>query len=183
MKSYSLIGVLGAGLTAILFGACTVTTNNYGADGGDAGTSSGGGDDGSTTGDGGGSSSGSSSGSTSSSGSSSGSAEASTDAGTCTANVTVGSAACDNCIKASCCTELTACDTADDAGLDDAGNTACENLLGCALSYAAANDAAVGSGDLNTCAGATTDAAPSGATATATTLLNCAMAHCAAQCQ
>src|SRR5579862_7924703 len=70
MKSYSLIGVLGAGFAALAFGACTVTstTNNNGDDAGNSSSSGGSGDDSSIDGA---SSSGSSSGSTSSSGSSS----------------------------------------------------------------------------------------------------------------
>lgn len=181
MNSYSLLGVLGVGFAGILaFGACTSNTT-VNSSGDDAGSSSGGDD--SSVADGASSSSSSSSSSGSGLGSSSGSGEASTDApvdgGLCTAALTIGSADCDTCMKASCCDALIACDTPDDAGVDDAGNTACESLLNCALTYAATSDAGL-SDAVGTCNGG--DAA-TGASTTLTTLLSCAQTNCASQCQ
>ncbi|MGH7439304.1 MAG: hypothetical protein ACRENE_26760 [Polyangiaceae bacterium] len=192
MKSYSLIGVLGAGFAALAFGACTVTstTNSNGDDAGST-SSSGGGDDSSIDG----ASSGSSSGSTSSSGSSSGTSSSSGSSGasseggeagaTCNVSFSVGAMACDTCVQANCCSQLMMCDSSDAGGgtVDDAGNTECYNTLVCAIQFAATSDAGLTNDDINTCAGVTGDAAASGGAATAIGLLDCAMAHCATECQ
>jgi hypothetical protein len=53
------------------------------------------------------------------------------DGGTCSIGLDTGSADCDSCVAGSCCTALTTCDAPDDAGANDAGFSACEQLLGC----------------------------------------------------
>ena len=52
-------------------------------------------------------------------------------AATCGVALDTGSAECDTCVAASCCTQLTTCDTPDDAGVNEAGLDSCEQLLTC----------------------------------------------------
>lgn len=192
MKSYSLIGVLGAGFAAIAFGACTVTstTNNNGDDAGNSSSSSGGGDD---SGIDGASSSGSSSGSTSSSGSSSGTTSSSGsssggvaeggEGGTCNVSFAVGSPTCDSCVQASCCSQLTMCDSSDAGGgpADDAG-TECYNALSCAILLAGTHpDAALSTMDINDCA--MSDGGTTTGGTTAISVFTCVMDNCASACQ
>ncbi len=183
MKSYSLWGVLGTGcFTALALAACSVTTNNINTT-----PEGGGGDDGAATDGGGSSSGGSSSGASSSGGSSSGGSSSGGvaegggeggEGGTCQAALTVGSTACDTCMKANCCTELTTCDTPGDAGVNDAGLTVCEQNLDCVVRDAANADASLNVG-LSDCFSGDASAAPADLTA----LLSCASAHCATDCQ
>jgi hypothetical protein len=181
MKNYSLFGVLGASFAAVVaFGACTVTstTNNTGDDGGTSSSSGGGSDDSATDSPSADGASSSSSSGGSSSGSSSGVAD-SGEAGTCSAVTVFDPMTCDDCMKANCCDPLVACETADDAGLDDAGNSACMALFTCALGYAATSDAGLDDA-VTTCNGG---AGATGASTTLTTLLTCATTSCSAQCQ
>jgi hypothetical protein len=112
---YATLGVVGISCFAA---GCTTTVTSGNPDGaiGDDGAIIG--DDGAVTVDDGG-------------------AEAATEAGvgdtgaTCGIGVATGTAACDTCIEASCCTALTTCDTPDDAGVDDAGSSSCEQLVAC----------------------------------------------------
>jgi hypothetical protein len=75
------------------------------------------------------------------------------DGGTCSIGLDTGSADCDTCVAANCCTQLTTCDTPDDAGVDDAGFSSCEQLLSCIndanASADASADAGVGESDCN----------------------------------
>jgi hypothetical protein len=172
MKNYAWLGVIGIG--TLVAAACTVnsTTNNNGTG------LDGGGED-SSTADGSGSSS-------SSGGSSSGGSDASTTTdggGTCAAQVPVAGAACDACVKSHCCSELTACDTADDAGVDDAGMTTCEQLLQCTLTYAATADASL-TESISTCSGGEGGMTYSAAAQQlATMLITCTGTNCATECQ
>jgi hypothetical protein len=117
MKHYALLSVLGIGAA---LAACTVnsTTNNNGTDGST-------GEDGSTS-DSTASSSGGDTGTTGETGTSSGG-----EGGSCVLNVSLGTTACDTCATAHCCTELNTCDTADEAGVDDANLSACDALEKC----------------------------------------------------
>jgi hypothetical protein len=54
------------------------------------------------------------------------------DSSTCAAMASTGSAGCDGCLGSQCCAMLVACDTAADAGLNDAG--ACDRLVQCRMS-------------------------------------------------
>jgi hypothetical protein len=67
-------------------------------------------------------------------------------AATCGAALDTGSADCDTCVATSCCTALTTCVTPDDAGVDDAGSSACEQLLGCINDYNTTTDAGTDAG-------------------------------------
>lgn len=175
MKSYSLWGVLATSSFAAL-AACSVTTNNIntteGGTGDDAATDGGGSSSGA-----GSSSGGSSSGASSSGGSSSGAASDAGDGGSCRANLTIGAAACDTCMKANCCAELITCDTPGDAGVDDAGLTSCEQSLDCVVGLSSTSDAGI-SQALSDCFGGDASAAP----ADLTGLLSCASTHCFADC-
>jgi hypothetical protein len=184
MKNYSLFGVLGVGSAAALalVSACTVTTINNTGEGG-----AGGGDDAAADSTGssssGGSSGASSSGAsadgpTEGAASSSGAGDSGGDGGSCAANLTIGAAACDTCMKANCCSDLVACDAPGDAGVNDAGLTECEVLLDCTLNYSATADAGL-TESLQTCSGGD---ASTGAPAVLTTLLSCASTHCGTAC-
>jgi hypothetical protein len=81
-------------------------------------------------------------------------------------------------MKAMCCTTLVTCETADDAGVDDAGNSACYDALLCSLSFAA-DDGGTLDDAITSCTGGTT----SGTSTALTALLTCATTSCAAQCQ
>ncbi len=97
-------------------------------------------------------------------------------AATCAVALSTGDPTCDTCVATSCCTQLTGCDTPDDAGVDDAGFSACEQLLGCI------ND--VNSADGGTDGGATTcdPTYSSGEQTSATAVLTCIESACATQC-
>jgi hypothetical protein len=102
--------------------------------------------------------------------------DAGEDAGTCAVTLSTGDTGCDTCVATSCCTQLTGCDTADDAGTNDAGLSACEQLLGCI------ND--VNTADGGTDGGASTcDPSYSSSEQTsATAVLTCIESACATQC-
>jgi hypothetical protein len=182
MKVHSLFGVVGAGFAALaLAAACTVTTNNDGGVvGDDSGNSSGGNSDDSGATDGSSSSSSSSSsGAASSSGSGEGGEEAGEGAAACAAQTAFDPTACDTCVKAACCDKLVACEMPDDAGLDDAGNSACMGLfIGCVLNYHTMFDAGIDEA-LSTC----TSGSDAGANGTVTALVQCIeTSNCTAQC-
>jgi hypothetical protein len=82
------------------------------------------------------------------------------DAGACNAGLTLGSAACNACVSASCCAELLACDSS------------CQSDLQCALNYSATSDAGLADA-LSVC----------GSGVPAHTLVNCMTSKCFAQCQ
>ncbi len=180
MKSYSLWGVLGtSSFAALALAACTVTTNNINTNEGGTGDDSSAAD-GSSSSSGGSSSGGSSSGGSSSGGSSSGVTDAGDGGGTCSVGIASadgGPSACDTCMEANCCAELVACDTPGEAGVDDAGLTACENSLDCVVQLLSPDSGI--SQSLSDCFGGNASAAP----ADLTGLLNCATSHCATECQ
>jgi hypothetical protein len=69
------------------------------------------------------------------------------DSGMCPTAIDTGSAPCDQCIESLCCSQLDACATADDAGLDDAGASACARLTQCVFDWVAADAGSVSSGE------------------------------------
>jgi len=102
--------------------------------------------------------------------------DAGEDAGTCAVTLSTGDPACDTCVATTCCSQLTGCDTADSAGTDDAGFSACEQLLACI------ND--VNTADGGTDGGATTCNPSYSASeqTSATAVLTCIESGCATQC-
>src|SRR5258708_7400839 len=189
MKSYYLFGVLAAGVTtmAAFGGGCTVTTvnNGPGEDGGSSSGSSGATDDSSTASD---SPSGSSSGSSSSGSSSRASSSSSSgvsegggegEGGTCAAATVFDPPACETCMKAKCCSALLTCEAPDDAGVNDAGASACSQLFQCAIDYVAASDGGSTLDDaVATCTGGTT----TNASTLLGAVLTCATNSCASAC-
>jgi hypothetical protein len=97
-------------------------------------------------------------------------------AATCSVTLDTGSADCDTCVATSCCTALTTCDPADDAGDNDAGLSACEQLLGCISD--------VNSADGGTDGGAATcnPSYQSDEQTNAAAVLTCIETSCATQC-
>jgi hypothetical protein len=104
--------------------------------------------------------------------------EAGDGGGTCVVALDTGSADCDSC-TAACCTQLTTCATPDDAGVDDAGSSACLQLLGCINDINASSDAGVdaGVGETTCDPSYTTDQQ-----ANAEAVLTCIRTNCATQC-
>jgi hypothetical protein len=105
-----------------------------------------------------------------------------TDAGedapaTCAVALSTGDATCDTCVATSCCTQLTGCDTPDDAGVDDAGFSACEQLLGCINDFNTSADGGTDGG-----AAACNSSYSSGEQTSATAVLTCIESSCATQC-
>jgi hypothetical protein len=95
-----------------------------------------------------------------------------------------GSATCDQCLDSQCCTALVSCDTPDSAGVDDAGSSACEQLLGCTLDCLAGNpDAGVDGGTLTTCEALCNPSYTLSEQQNATALLQCQAANCSTSCQ
>jgi hypothetical protein len=190
MKSYSLYGVLGLGVAALVApAACTVTstTINNTDDGGIVG------DDTTLGTDTGSSSSGASSGGSetsteaSSSSSSSSGGDSGGDAGACPGapeivNIDGGAfPECNSCIQANCCAQIQACDSPDAGGgiVDDAtATTLCEDKLGCAVGLLKL-DAGTLTQNLATCFFDDASAAP----ASLTNLVSCAGTNCSTQCQ
>jgi hypothetical protein len=76
-----------------------------------------------------------------------GEAAAMTDAGTCPVGIDTGIAACDQCIEAACCQQWVTCGTPDDAGVDDAGASACVQLTQCVQDWVAADAGTLSSGE------------------------------------
>ncbi|HLK38241.1 MAG TPA: hypothetical protein VKU41_15870 [Polyangiaceae bacterium] len=168
MKTYAwylALGALGAGTIAAST-ACTVTTVNTPDDSGATVMINDGGSAESSTADGEGPDTG-----------------VILEAATCNTTVTSGSAACDMCLQANCCQQVVACDTPDDAGVDDAGLSMCEKLIGCVSDCvsppAGSNvDAGTTSSCFSTC-GASYSTAEVNA---ANTLVSCTTASCASMC-
>jgi hypothetical protein len=106
------------------------------------------------------------------------------EAGTCTVGADTGTAACDQCLDANCCPALTACGTEDEAGVDDAGVTACGQLVQCILDCVAGNaEAGIDGGTLSSCE---SDCGGSYSTTdqlNADSLVLCQATSCSAQCQ
>jgi hypothetical protein len=172
---YLALGIVG--VSAVAVAGCTVnTTNNNGT--GDAG------DDASTTDD---ATTGTSepdaatdTGTTpATDGSTPVVADAGDSGGSCAVALDTGSADCDSCVATSCCTQLTSCDTPDDAGVNDAGASACEQLITCINDFNTSTDAGVdaGAGE-SACNTAYT---PTEVT-TGAALLTCIRGTCGTQC-
>jgi hypothetical protein len=106
------------------------------------------------------------------------------DAGACTVGATTGSAACDQCLSTQCCNALVACDTPDSAGVNDAGASACEQLLSCILDCVAGNaDAGVAPGTLSQCQMICDPIYTSTEQQSANAVLSCETSSCASMCQ
>jgi hypothetical protein len=88
-----------------------------------------------------------------------------------------GTAACDDCVSANCCPEITTCDTEGDAGRDDAGHTTCGQNLGCILVNV---NPPPDSGQPPFSVPAAIQACGSAAAEAA--LANCAASHCGTEC-
>jgi hypothetical protein len=80
-------------------------------------------------------------------------------------------------MEANCCAQLVACDAADEAGVDDAGLTSCEESLSCVVGLVGP-DSGVDQA-LSDCFAGDASAAPT----SLTDLLTCASTMCATQCQ
>jgi hypothetical protein len=105
--------------------------------------------------------------------------EAGEAAATCSVALDTGVAACDSCVGSSCCTPLTTCAAPDDAGTDDAGNSACLQLLFCINDINNTSDAGVDSGAGETACNSSYSASEQAATQA---VLSCIRTSCAAQC-
>jgi hypothetical protein len=166
---YLTLGIVGVSAVAVV--ACTSTTTVNSTPGEDAST-----DDGSTTTpepD-----SGLDTGTPATDGSTTVVPEAGDDAGTCAVALDTGSADCDSC-TAQCCTQLTTCATPDDAGVDDAGSSACLQLLACINDVNTSSDAGVDAGvGESTCDPTYTADEQTNAEA----VLTCIRTSCATQC-
>ena len=108
------------------------------------------------------------------------SADAAGDGAASCGSFTTGAAACDACVQAQCCDTAAACDLPDDAGLDDAGLSACEQLVSCVT------DLCSDGGSLTDCLG--TCSPPNGLysvaeTSAASALLTCVTTNCAQSCK
>jgi hypothetical protein len=101
--------------------------------------------------------------------------------GGCTVGVTTGVPACDTCVGNSCCSQLTACSTPDDAGADDAGITACLMLVGCIQDCIQGSDAAP-PGDAADCVGECSPSYSQTEREQALQLLSCVGGSCSTQC-
>lgn len=100
------------------------------------------------------------------------------DSGVCASQIDTGSVPCDQCIESMCCSQLDACATADDAGVDDAGASACARLTQCVFDWVAADAGSLASGEA-TCGPSYTQTEQTQSHA----LITCIYGSCAAQCQ
>jgi hypothetical protein len=106
------------------------------------------------------------------------------DGGTCAIGADTGSPSCDQCVDSACCTALVACGTPDDAGSDDAGASACEQLLQCTLDCLAGNpDAGLDAGSLSDCQAICNPSYTLTEQQNANALIQCQATNCAPQCQ
>ncbi len=105
------------------------------------------------------------------------------DGGMCAVTADTGVAACDQCVNSTCCAALVACGSLDDAGADDAGASACEQLLKCTLDCVAGNpDAGLMPGTLTSCQMLCNPSYSSSEQANATGLLQCLTTACGQAC-
>jgi hypothetical protein len=101
------------------------------------------------------------------------------DAGSCSIGLDTGDATCNTCVETSCCTQLTTCDVTDDAGANDAGFSACEQLLACINDVNSTTDGGgeAGAGE-TACDGTYEQSEQTNAEA----VLTCIRTSCATQC-
>jgi hypothetical protein len=110
--------------------------------------------------------------------------ETSVEGGVCAIGADTGSASCDQCLDSLCCTALVACGTLDAAGANDAGASACEQLLQCILDCVAGNpDAGVSAGSQSSCEAICNPSYTPSEQQSASALLQCQMGNCTQQCQ
>jgi hypothetical protein len=113
-----------------------------------------------------------------------GQAETGLDAGVCAVISGTGSAGCDQCLDAQCCQAIVACATPDDAGTNDAGASACEQLLQCTLDCIGGNpDAGLDGGAPGDCESLCNPTYTVSQQMAANGVLQCLMTNCSAQCQ
>jgi hypothetical protein len=106
------------------------------------------------------------------------------DGGTCSVGADTGSPTCDQCFDSLCCAALVACATPDAAGVNDAGASACEQLLQCTLDCLAGNpDAGVDAGTLSGCEAICNPIYTAPEQQSANALLQCQATNCTQQCQ
>jgi hypothetical protein len=110
--------------------------------------------------------------------------ETGVDSGICAVGADTGSPSCDQCIDSLCCPALVACGSPDAAGVDDAGATACEQLIQCTLDCRAGNpDAGVDGGSLSDCETICNPSYTVSEQQNANALLQCQATSCTQQCQ
>jgi hypothetical protein len=113
-----------------------------------------------------------------------GGADTAPDSGVCAVSAVTGSASCDQCLIGHCCSQLMACDTPDNAGVNDAGASACEQLLSCILDCVAGNpDAGVAAGTRADCQNVCNPSYTSSEQQNASAVLDCQMSNCTSSCQ
>ena len=109
--------------------------------------------------------------------------ETGADGGSCAVTAETGNATCDQCVDSMCCTALVVCGIPDDAGTNDAGTSACGQLLGCTLDCVAGTlDAGQVAEALSDCQALCNPTYTMSEQANASALLQCLTGSCAAQC-
>lgn len=109
--------------------------------------------------------------------------DAASEAGTCAVGATTASANCDQCLSSQCCAALVACAATDAAGVNDAGASACEQLLGCIVDCVAGNpDAGVAPGTLSDCQSVCGPSYTSSEQQNASGVLACQSSSCSSSC-
>jgi hypothetical protein len=103
--------------------------------------------------------------------------------GGCAVSINTGSPTCNQCVQSQCCAAVSSCGTPDDAGVDDAGNTACELLLKCTLDCVAGNsEAGVDGGSTSSCEASCSPTYTQAEQQSASAVLSCRAASCSPQC-
>ncbi|MGA2449375.1 MAG: hypothetical protein ABTD50_11895 [Polyangiaceae bacterium] len=99
------------------------------------------------------------------------------DGGSCAVGVNAGTPECNDCASTSCCAAIVTCATDEDAGVDDAGGSACSAIFDCVSTFV---DADAGSfvEALASCEGAYAQSAVT----EATDVLTCLQTNCSSQC-
>ena len=111
-------------------------------------------------------------------------ADAAPEGGICAVTADTGNATCDQCVNSACCAPLVACGTADAAGSDDAGASACEQLLQCTLDCVLGNpDAGQPPGTLAGCQDLCNPSYTMSEQANASALISCLTSSCFQACQ
>jgi hypothetical protein len=106
------------------------------------------------------------------------------EAGACAVTASTGSTGCDQCLDSQCCSALVSCDTPDDAGVNDAGASACEQLLGCIRDCIAGNpDAGVPPSTLSECQPICSPSYTPSEQQSANALLQCQASSCSTACR
>lgn len=173
------IALVLVGVIAATDSACTVVLNNgddastpgdssteSGSSGGSSGSSSGGSDTGSP-----------SEASADTGGQSDSGATADADGGMCPVGIDTMVPACNQCIESMCCAQWVTCTMADDAGIDEAGQSQCVQLAECVLAWVA-DDAGTSSSGEAACGASYSQSERD----TAHAFLTCKQGSCSTQC-